>query len=268
MVIASAAGLLPRVSAPGHVRATSLTIKPGQDLSPTDLGDLLAAAGYTRQDPVDESGEFCIRGGVVDFFPAGADQPVRLEFVGDTVESLRTYDPATQRSTGEIDQAAIVPLQDLLSEGDAADRSATVFEYLRGHGRPRVFVSEPDEVRAQGEKLTAQIQASYDEAVVKGNKAPPPEALVLRWDEAAASLEDATALETLDIAEISSSGVHIACQPAQEFGGRVQDWVADIRRARERGRHHRVRRRHTRPRRTNHRTARGLRHLRGPCRQI
>ena len=67
---------------------------------PTDLGDLFAAAGYTRQDPVDESGEFCIRGGVVDFFPAGAKQPIRLEFVGDTIESIRSYDPSTQRSIG------------------------------------------------------------------------------------------------------------------------------------------------------------------------
>jgi transcription-repair coupling factor (superfamily II helicase) len=98
ILVASASALLPRVSAPQHIQATSLTIRTGQDLSPTDLGDLLAAAGYTRQDPVDESGEFCVRGGVVDFFPAGAERPVRLEFVGDTLESLRTYDPATQRS--------------------------------------------------------------------------------------------------------------------------------------------------------------------------
>ena len=197
IVVASAAGLLPRVSAPQHVAATSLTIKSGQDLSPTDLGDLLAAAGYTRQDPVDESGEFCVRGGVVDFFPAGADQPVRLEFVGDTLESLRTYDPGTQRSTGAIDQAAIVPLQDLLSDAEGADRSATIFEYLWAHGRPYVFISEPDEVRAQGEKLTAQIRASYEEAVRKGDKPPAPEALVLSWDEAAEWLKDGTALETL-----------------------------------------------------------------------
>ena len=72
IVIASAAGLLPRVSAPQHVQSTSLSLMPGQEISPIDLGDLLASAGYTRQDPVDESGEFCVRGGVVDFYPAGA----------------------------------------------------------------------------------------------------------------------------------------------------------------------------------------------------
>ena len=78
VVVASAAGLLPRVSAPQHVQSTSLSLVPGQEISPVDLGDLLAAAGYTRQDPVDQSGEFCVRGGVVDFYPAGAKAPVRL----------------------------------------------------------------------------------------------------------------------------------------------------------------------------------------------
>ena len=105
--------------------------------------------------------EFAIRGGIVDIFPAGEAQPVRLEFIGDTIESLRRYDPATQRSVATVDQIAIVPLQDVLSRATAGarrspdefgspgsqrgrdnvavrrpsndefDRSATVFDYLR-----------------------------------------------------------------------------------------------------------------------------------------
>jgi transcription-repair coupling factor (superfamily II helicase) len=232
IVIASAAGLIPKVSAPQHVQSTSLTLVPGQEISPVDLGDLLAAAGYTRQDPVDESGEFCVRGGVVDFFPAGAKQPVRLEFVGDNIESIRTYDPATQRSINPLDQAAIVPLQDLLVEGDETDRSATVFDYLWAHGKPHVLLSEPDEVTAQGEKLDTQIQASYEDAMAKGNKAPEPSSLVLPWSDVGHWLEAATLLETLSIEEEAK---HIAAQPAQEFSGRIADWVAELRRARERG---------------------------------
>jgi transcription-repair coupling factor (superfamily II helicase) len=93
LVVASAAALLPRLSPPDRLAATSVTLTPGQEISPIALGDLLAEAGYTRQDPVDQSGEFCVRGGVVDFFPPGAPQPLRLEFVGDTIESIRPYDP-------------------------------------------------------------------------------------------------------------------------------------------------------------------------------
>ena len=158
LVIASAAALLPQVSAPERLAGVSMTLTPGQEISPIDLGDLLVDGGFTRQDPVDESGEFCVRGGVVDFFPAGAREPIRLEFIGDTIESIRTYDPATQRSTASLDQAPIEPLQELLGEPDDPDRSATAFDYLWAGGRPTVLVSEPDEVRAQGEKLTAQIR--------------------------------------------------------------------------------------------------------------
>jgi transcription-repair coupling factor (superfamily II helicase) len=89
LIVASAGALLPRLSSPDRLGSVALTLTPGHDISPTDLGDLLATAGYTRQDPVDENGEFCVRGGVVDFYPAGAREPVRLEFVGDTIESIR-----------------------------------------------------------------------------------------------------------------------------------------------------------------------------------
>ncbi|MEP6914298.1 MAG: transcription-repair coupling factor [Acidobacteriota bacterium] len=231
LVVASAAALLPRVSPPDRLSSAAMTLVPGQDISPLDLADLFASAGYTRQDPVDETGEFCVRGGVVDFYPAGADEPIRLEFIGDTIESIRAYDPATQRSTAALDQAAIAPLQELLAGSDTPDRSATSFDYFWSHGRPAVLVSEPDEVRAHGEKLTDQIHASYDEALAKGHRAPAPSELVIGWDEAASWLDEATALETLAL----DDAAHIACQPALEFSGRVPDWVAEIRRGREQG---------------------------------
>ncbi len=231
LIVASAAALLPRLSPPAKLHAVSLTLTPGQDVSPTDLGDLLTAAGYTRQDPVDENGEFCVRGGVVDFFPAGAREPVRVEFIGDTIESIRSYDPATQRSTGALDQTAIAPLQELVADSETPDRSATVFDYMWADGRPFVLVSEPDEVRSHGQKLTDQVQSSYDEAVAKGNRPRPPAELMLGWDETAQWLSTATVLETLSVED----AVHIGCQPALEYAGRVTDWVAEIRRTREGG---------------------------------
>src|SRR5262249_31312659 len=97
VVVASAAALLPRVTAPGRLLAVSFDLKPGQDIAPTDLAELLVDAGFSREDPADEHGEFALRGGILDVFPAGDALPVRFEFVGDTIESLRTYDPGTQR---------------------------------------------------------------------------------------------------------------------------------------------------------------------------
>src|SRR5262245_40963597 len=116
VLVASAAALAPRISAPGRLLGASLDLKPGQEIAPTDLSEHLVDAGFNREDPADQHGEFAIRGGIVDIFPAGEAQPVRLEFVGDTVESIRRYDPATQRSVESIDQVTVVPLQDVLTE--------------------------------------------------------------------------------------------------------------------------------------------------------
>jgi transcription-repair coupling factor (superfamily II helicase) len=90
VVIASAAALLPRVTAPARLLAAALDLESGQDISPIDLAELLIDAGFTREDPADEHGEFAVRGGIVDIFPAGEQLPVRLEFIGDTIETLRT----------------------------------------------------------------------------------------------------------------------------------------------------------------------------------
>jgi transcription-repair coupling factor (superfamily II helicase) len=116
IVVASGAAMLPRLSDPDRVRSASIELKPGMDLGPTEFGDLVADAGFTREDPVDEHGEFCVRGGIVDWFPAGAANPIRVEFVGDTIESIRRYDPATQRSIGTLDQATLVPVRESFDE--------------------------------------------------------------------------------------------------------------------------------------------------------
>jgi transcription-repair coupling factor (superfamily II helicase) len=234
LIVASASALLPRLSPPEQLAGVALTLTPGQEIAPQDLADVLAAAGYTRQDPVDESGEFCVRGGVVDFYPAGAAQPIRLEFIGDTVESIRHYDPATQRSTATLDRAAVLPLQELGGDPIEADRRATLLDYFAAHTRPLVLVSEPDEVAAQGRRVSDQVRASYDEALARGGRVPPPESLVVEWDTAGSWLQGATALEMLALGG-EAGGVHVACQQVQEFNGRVPDWVAEIRRARERG---------------------------------
>ena len=239
LVIASAASLLPRLTAPSRFRETGFTLRSGDEISPIDLGDRLAAAGYTRQDPTDEPGEFSVRGGVVDFYPAGARQPIRLEFIGDNIETLRTYDPGTQRSIEPIDQAHVVPLQELLEVADAEgtegslNRSATFTDYI-AELHPAIFVSEPDEVRATIVKQREHIEASYAERVRKNERALEPSSIVTSWDDVEPALQGATGIETLALG-VEDEVRHIATQPAMEFAGRVPDWVAELRTARQAG---------------------------------
>ena len=141
VIVASATALLPRVSAPARLLAASAEIGVGRDVDPYALAELLVDAGFTRQDPVDAHGEFCVRGGVIDIFPAGSAQPVRIDFAGDTVESIRHFDPATQRSTGDAERVVIVPLREVFEEEWS---KAAGGEAGGGPDASRGFVAEAD----------------------------------------------------------------------------------------------------------------------------
>jgi transcription-repair coupling factor (superfamily II helicase) len=248
VLIASAASLLPRVTAPERMLAASLNLRPGQDIAPTDLAELLVDAGFTREDPADEHGEFAVRGGIVDIFPAGETHPVRLEFIGDTIETLRPYDPSTQRSIAPIDQVAVVPLRDVLQD----NRHATVFDYLSRAKDSRIVVSEADEVTANLTRLFENLQHSYEEALSRNERlAPPPPELFAEAAVVESRLAQATALAQLGLDDDAPGSLeprtahlepradlpahHVRTQPAVEMKGRVADWVASIRRLRDDG---------------------------------
>src|SRR5215831_12386329 len=79
-----------------------LLLRPGGRIGLDRLQSFFRNNGYIRTDTVREPGEFAIRGSIVDLYPAGAAEPVRLDFFGDTLESVRAFDPLSQRSTGKL----------------------------------------------------------------------------------------------------------------------------------------------------------------------
>jgi transcription-repair coupling factor (superfamily II helicase) len=91
-----------------------LTLRTGGRIGLDRLQSFFRNNGYIRTDTVRESGEFAIRGGIVDLFPAGAAEPLRLDFFGDTLESVRSFDPLNQRSTGKLDEAVLRPVSEVL----------------------------------------------------------------------------------------------------------------------------------------------------------
>ncbi len=249
VVVASASALMPRISAPRRLLGAALDLKPGQEIAPMDLAELLIDAGFTREDPADEHGEFAVRGGIVDIFPAGESQPVRLEFVGDTIESMRRYDAASQRSVESIDQISIVPLQDVLpvsASNHALDRDATIFDYLSLRNDSRIILSERDEIDAAAVKLVEQLRQSYQDALGRKERPLTPADLFANWEGVAARLDQATHLVALGLDDDGDGAVaqdpgpaprtiHVRSQPTVAMHGRVADWVADIRRLRDGG---------------------------------
>ena len=98
VVVASVPALLRRLVPPAEFRKQFLTLAAGVEVTPETLVARLAGLGYRRNPLVEAEGEFAGRGGIVDFFPPGARQPLRVDFFGDEIESLRYFDAASQRS--------------------------------------------------------------------------------------------------------------------------------------------------------------------------
>jgi transcription-repair coupling factor (superfamily II helicase) len=225
------------------VLATSFDLRPGVEIDPLALAEILVEGGYERQDPVDQHGEFSVRGGILDVYPAGENSPVRVEFIGDTVESIRRFDPGTQRSIETLDQFQIIPVRET-----SGTPTATIFDYLRASRHMRVVVSEPEDVRARVEKWWEQVAASYEQREQRG-AAPPagaPHEILLRWNDLEPLLSSAMTLEELALSDpaedftgptgpTSPTRLHVASQPAREFKGRVPDWIGELKQARERG---------------------------------
>jgi transcription-repair coupling factor (superfamily II helicase) len=89
-----------------------LMLKQGEDLSPEMIREYLFESGYVEDDPVTDPGEFSIRGGILDIFPPHLEKPVRLEFFGDQIESIRVFDVDTQRSVDSIRSTEIIPMRE------------------------------------------------------------------------------------------------------------------------------------------------------------
>ena len=99
-----------------------LTLRPAGRIGLDRLQSFFRNNGYIRTDTVREPGEFAVRGGIVDLYPAGAAQPLRLDFFGDTIESIRSFDPLTQRSTGSESEVVLRPVSEVLLDDAAIHR--------------------------------------------------------------------------------------------------------------------------------------------------
>jgi len=117
MVVASAPAAFQRCVPPEALRPARMSLEAGAAVDREDLIRRLVELGYEREEMVTAPGQFSVRGGVVDVFPSDADRPVRVELFGDEVESLRTFDTATQRSVGDLTSLQMLPARELVLAG-------------------------------------------------------------------------------------------------------------------------------------------------------
>jgi len=128
VLLAPAATLLEALPAPRQLTEGNLVLKPGLKLDLEAMFRRLVDAGFARVEQLDSPGQFARRGGIVDLFPATRTSPVRLELMGNQIESIRAFDLATQRSFESLPQGVAFPL---LPPSDS-DRPSSVQDYMPG----------------------------------------------------------------------------------------------------------------------------------------
>ena len=136
IVVAPIRALVYPLAPPGRFDASRLDLVEGQPLQPDELSQFLITSGYVRVDLVSTLGEFSRRGGIIDLFPPGNGGPIRVEFWDVEIESLRIFDPETQRSTGRVTRAVVPPVREYPWGAEALGRLREALEQRRAE-RPR-----------------------------------------------------------------------------------------------------------------------------------
>ena len=248
LLILTARSLLRRLPSPDDFAGRVREIRVGDELDLHALLESLIDNGYTRTDLVGEVGELAFRGGILDVFLPGSDQPLRIELFGDSVDSIRQFDVETQRSLDPVQSAVLDPMSQFSASRGARkalarrlslDFTGTLFkrdladkiERLEEHGtfpglenylpqaaasttfsqilgEWRLIVVEPEEIASTIGKYEGLLRAEYESAVERGKAVYPPEKLLVDSPEV---------LEMLGRAELALSDLHIASKEYQEL---------------------------------------------------
>jgi transcription-repair coupling factor (superfamily II helicase) len=112
LIVAPAAALLQRAPARRELFSSIIRLETGADINMVSLANWLSNSGFRRENSTDNLGAFSIRGGILDLYPFLSDNPYRIEFWGDTIESIRSFDVFTQKSVGARKSLEIVPMRE------------------------------------------------------------------------------------------------------------------------------------------------------------
>jgi transcription-repair coupling factor (superfamily II helicase) len=248
IVLAPVESALLRLRPPDAYRQLALTLRKGEEVSMEDLAAHLLSTGYRRREPVEMEGEFSIRGGIFDVFPVEAQRPVRIEFFGDTIESLRRFDPETQRSVLEVSEVTLLPLEEIPQQAGssaqpwldeagepapgwefaalAAEQPASALEdFLPG---AIVVYDEPELLRAAAERLWKRLSTLAPQAPAA------PEQLFFQWGELAAHRPSRREIELRELLLDSelppeAVSVEIRTQPGTAFRNNLRAAIDEAR---------------------------------------
>src|SRR6266404_5851638 len=203
----------------------------------------LGATGYARTEMVELPGQFAVRGGIVDIFSPEAPRPVRVELLGDTVESVREFDPRTQRSIAPVNWTTVLPLTEwAVVPGDGVEAWAlptywgpagveatrSLFELTPSSLEPVIFLDEPGTLRPVVDTLLAEATEAYEQLGTAN--APEASTFYRQAEEFDLALQLATRveLEQLGMTLTEAGRFNLSSRPSARFHGDVVACVGDV----------------------------------------
>ncbi|MBY0502624.1 MAG: transcription-repair coupling factor [Bryobacteraceae bacterium] len=231
IVIAPAASALFRVGEADAYRQLALHLKVEDEVPIETLVQHLQSIGYEPREPVEMVGEYSVRGGIVDIFPPEAGRPIRIEFFGDTIDSLRRFDIATQRSVAKVDSVLVLPLTEFPRPAEIAQqragwefrqafespRTKTLFHLL---AKPLIVWDEPEQTKGAAERYAKRLAEDLELA----------EANFFQWGEFHGQAEGLPQLTLRELGLGSGEdAISIATRPALTFRGNVTQAISEAR---------------------------------------
>jgi len=228
IVIAPVEAMLHRTASAEFYRGLACKLSRGDELSLELVAAELERLGYQRQDPVEMVGQYAVRGGILDAYSPESPRPVRIEFFGDQVESLRQFDIDSQRSVRPVDEALLLPLSEEHSMGGepGAPFTGQLADLLR---EPLLVFEETGPVLAAAEKLWEQLRSGYARHSEAVREARPPETYYWtpeEWEEQC-SRHTEIRLEELGL-DLSEAYHHIPTRPTSRFQGNMPQCMREL----------------------------------------
>jgi transcription-repair coupling factor (superfamily II helicase) len=248
LIIAPVTAALWRYNDPYLYLSLARTLTKDAEIPHEELIGHLASVGYTRTEMVELPGQFAVRGGIIDFFSPEAQRPVRVELLGDTVESVREFDPRTQRSIAPVNRTTMLPLTEWAIPAAAnfepttaapwethsffgpggQEKQTFLFELAESSLRPLVFLDEPQSLHEAAKKHLGAAKENYD----RHGQANAPEVSNYFWtaDELTQSLEKTSQvlLEQLGFANAAFQTFDLSSRPSARFHGDVVACMSEI----------------------------------------
>ena len=243
LVIAPVASVLWRYRDGGDYAELARILEKDKEVPLQDFLAHLGATGYARTEMVELPGQFAVRGGIVDIFSPEAPRPVRVELLGDSVESVREFDPRTQRSIAPVNWTKVLPLTEwAVAQTETTEAWAlptywgpsgvtgtrSLFELTPSSLEPVIFLDEPATLRPAVDALLAEATEAYE----KLGTANAPDASTFYWQaeefDLALQLATRVELEQLEMSLSEAARFNLSSRPSARFHGDVVACVGDV----------------------------------------